>query len=481
MRRVVILVSTLVTFAACFSFGDLQGGDGIGGADAGSDVTISDANLEGSADSGCGDLTTSSANCGACNHACDAGVSCTGGKCGDEIIQLAAHDVSGRGACALMHDGTVWCWGDSLDGGGAPARIPNVEDGVEIAMGAGHGCARLAEGGVSCWGDNGFGQLGSLDGGTVPMPFRASAKRIFASNLLSCALTTTDDLDCWGQGDNAMLEMADGGAPLSNYGTYLPSRLLSLPTDMLDMTLVASHACLITANGVLQCWGINESGELGHDVGTYGDLDYGLIVNPYPGTSVSFFQAFPSGQSTGGPVKHALMAATFGCAVADSIPLFACWGGDAQGTLGNGNNTDNSDPNVVSTLSGTSMFAISDSTVFVTDINGVSWAWGNNFNGALALGNLQGMACNGGQHCSNVPVKTLLPKNVAQVALGEDYGVALVADGSVLAWGSNDQGQLGHASGTHGDDPNCGSANDGGLSFGMGICNPTPTMVQGLP
>jgi alpha-tubulin suppressor-like RCC1 family protein len=47
-------------------------------------------------------------------------------------------------------------------------------------------------------------------------------------------------------------------------------------------------------------------------------------------------------------------------------------------------------------------------------------------------------------------------------------GIALKKDGTVVTWGANDFGQLGHAPNTNGDST-CG--------VGSGVCNPTPAAV----
>ena len=77
--------------------------------------------------------------------------------------------------CALLADGSMWCWGD--DNGGAlgtdvpngddmlvPARVQTVdqlpEPIEEFSLGASHICARAASGRLWCWGRNTSWQLG---------------------------------------------------------------------------------------------------------------------------------------------------------------------------------------------------------------------------------------------------------------------------------------------------------------------------------
>lgn len=70
-------------------------------------------------------------------------------------------------------------------------------------------------------------------------------------------------------------------------------------------------------------------------------------------------------------------------------------------------------------------------------------AWGDNFSGQIG---------NGGTATSNVPVAVtssdvLSGKKIVGLAPGRDHSLALCADGTVAAWGSNASGQLGNGSG----------------------------------
>jgi alpha-tubulin suppressor-like RCC1 family protein len=62
---------------------------------------------------------------------------------------------------------------------------------------------------------------------------------------------------------------------------------------------------------------------------------------------------------------------------------------------------------------------------------------------------------------------------VTQIAAGADLSLALRADGTVWAWGLNDDGQLGHPPATQGDTACPASAKS--------LCNPEPHQVPGLP
>ena len=84
----------------------------------------------------------------------------------------AARQVSvGRvGACAVVSDGGVVCWGRAEVAGSAqfregafvaPTRIAGLRDVTDVAVGAGFACALQSDGAVWCWGSNDDGALGN--------------------------------------------------------------------------------------------------------------------------------------------------------------------------------------------------------------------------------------------------------------------------------------------------------------------------------
>jgi len=76
--------------------------------------------------------------------------------------------------------------------------------------------------------------------------------------------------------------------------------------------------------------------------------------------------------------------------------------------------------------------------------SGALLAWGNNHFGQLGDGRF---TCEetpgGGHHDALEPAPTLLREGVAAASLGHYHSLALLRNGSVLAWGSNQAGQLG--------------------------------------
>ena len=87
-------------------------------------------------------------------------------------MSQAAQVASGNAAtCALRAEGSVYCWGfnnfgqtGDLGAGGTsvltPSRVAGVDGAIAIDLSANHGCALIANGSAFCWGWNKYGQLG---------------------------------------------------------------------------------------------------------------------------------------------------------------------------------------------------------------------------------------------------------------------------------------------------------------------------------
>jgi alpha-tubulin suppressor-like RCC1 family protein len=145
--------------------------------------------------------------CGGFNHTCalmsGGTVYCWGsnqsgqlgnGEMGDDLADPAPGQVIGleglrlvdiscgnAHTCALVDDGTVWCWGSSWQGSlgngswsdsPIPVQVVGLDEWV-VAIGTGcmHSCAITASGRIWCWGFNQHGQLGdgTEDNSNVPV------------------------------------------------------------------------------------------------------------------------------------------------------------------------------------------------------------------------------------------------------------------------------------------------------------------------
>ena len=114
------------------------------------------------------------------------------------------------------------------------------------------------------------------------------------------------------------------------------------------------------------------------------------------------------------------------------------WGDDTDGELGNGAASDDpvTTPAAVAGLSGVTAVIAGEDTGYALRYDGTVWAWGGNGSGQLGLG----PTAPGTSTAAVVPGLT----DVTALSAYGDTVLALRADGTVWAWGSGDQGELGN-------------------------------------
>jgi alpha-tubulin suppressor-like RCC1 family protein len=113
------------------------------------------------------------------------------------------------------------------------------------------------------------------------------------------------------------------------------------------------------------------------------------------------------------------------------------WGDDTFGQLGNGiasSNGDSETPATVSGLSAVTAVAAGEEHSLALLSNGTVMAWGDNHDGQLGDGTTR---------TSAVPVQVTGLTGVKAIAAGSQFSLALLANGTVMAWGQGDAGQLG--------------------------------------
>ncbi|MEV8630805.1 S8 family serine peptidase [Streptosporangium sp. NPDC051023] len=111
------------------------------------------------------------------------------------------------------------------------------------------------------------------------------------------------------------------------------------------------------------------------------------------------------------------------------------WGDNAQGQLGIGTTTTKKVPVKIPGLTGVNAVAAGTGFSVALKSDGTVWAWGDNSQGQLG---------NGTTTDSLVPVQVAGISTAVAVSAGAGHVLATMSDGTVRAWGDNSQRQLGY-------------------------------------
>ena len=235
------------------------------------------------------------------------------------------------------------CWGNNSNGQLTPTAVSGLGAGVTAVSVGGdplagyHACALTGSGGVKCWGENQFGQLG--DGTTTNRPtpvdvigLTSGVVAVAAGDGDSCALTSTGGVKCWGA--NEFGQLGDG----TFQPRPTPVDIVGLTSGVVALSVGTGHTCAVTTAGGLECWGVNESGELGD----------GTTTNRLTPVAVMGLSSGVAAVSVG--YLHTCAVMTTGAA--------QCWGNNIRGQLGDGTTTNRLTPVAVSGL-GSGVSAIS--------------------------------------------------------------------------------------------------------------------------
>ncbi|WP_018908983.1 Ig-like domain repeat protein [Salinispora arenicola] len=173
------------------------------------------------------------------------------------------------------------------------------------------------------------------------------------------------------------------------------------------------------ASDTVLTWGENDFGQLGD--GTTIDSSTPVDVDLPAGTTIT---------AIAGSDANSFALTSTGAVLA--------WGNNTGGELGDGTNTDRTTPVAVKLPTGTTVTAIAVGTFHTLALTstGALLAWGGNGFGELGDGTTT---------ARNEPVPVNVPAGttITAIAGGRGHSLALTSTGTVLAWGKNNEGQLG--------------------------------------
>jgi alpha-tubulin suppressor-like RCC1 family protein len=271
------------------------------------------------------------------------------------------------------------------------------------------GYALEPDGTVRAWGYNYFGAVGDGERSEEPV---STPKAVVGLNAVksiaaygAAALALKSDGTVWAWGLNTGGIFGDGGkASLSASPVQVPGL-----TDVVAIAAGERTGYALRSDGTVWAWGYGGYGEIGD-----GEIhEESVLPKQIPG--LSGITAIGAGSD-------------FALAVRSDETVVA-WGGNVNGTLGNGSTANNSlEPVQVSGLTSVTEVAGDSADGYALKSDGTVRAWGLGQTGELGNGTFQ--------EVSRTPVQVTGLTNVSEIAAGDEAGHALLADGTVWSWGN---------------------------------------------
>lgn len=353
------------------------------------------------------DCTLDYAGCAVCDDGiCSDGetaVTCPA-DCG--VVDVAA---GATHTCAVLADGTVWCWG-ARDGhrmGGTgdvdtPVRVPGIDTAVSVTAGRHHTCVRTVLSEILCWGANGYGQVGvSPPSHEVFPPVQvATGREPRAGAYHTCVRASATEAHCWGR---VYLEATTADAPVVIQGGSM-------------LALGDHHTCHIENSTVL-CLGWNQRGQLG-----LGDRAW----RPTPEAVDGDWYILAVGTGS----EHSCISYMTG-----DLRGTHCFGANDYGQLGIPPGDDQLTPVKVSSLPAQILDGGKRHTCAKdSPLPGSLYCWGHNARGQLGTGEV----------LSAYEFRRVLLEEVTDFSVGDEHTCAILDDQTLRCWGDNRSGQIGN-------------------------------------
>lgn len=307
------------------------------------------------------------------------------------------YSTSGHSTCALLEDGTVWCWGEGQvgqlgNGSNADRNVPTMaglaiglNDATDINMGGGYyasTCIVRNYTSLWAWGYNAYGQLGTNNTNSQPAPVPV--------------YTSSDTI----------------------------LKVISI-FDYVYQTRV-----MLKADGTVWTWGYNGNGQCGQ----------GNTANILLPTQVQGINSAIDIAGGGGRYGSVYVI------LADST--IRCWGSNYRGQLGNGNTTQQNSP-INPGISGVKKIVVSgrgnansgqgNHTVNMLKHDGTVYSIGFGADGAIG----NGLTAN-----VTTATKVLGISNATEIFSGgansDAHCCVILEDGRVRCWGRGNNGQIGN-------------------------------------
>lgn len=250
------------------------------------------------------------------------------------------------------------------------ADHPRSSDSGKLSAGGSHTCAILTDGSLWCWGANDYGQLGLGDKTNRSSPVRVGTatnwRSVAASeNDFTCAVNDLNQVFCWGFNVSGQTGISSATASVTS-----PTQITALGTTVNSVSVGSTTACVVTTAGAIKCWGSNSYGELGTAVTIGQSTHVPTAINNLTGTFTT------------------VVVGLFGVCAMKADRSIYCWGSDLWGQRGDdaAQTADNAAPTRISVLSTTTASALiagPNSNCMIAESSSGLLCWGRNDNNFL--------------------------------------------------------------------------------------------------
>jgi alpha-tubulin suppressor-like RCC1 family protein len=409
-------------------------------------------------------LAASSSTLGVCRRRCAAVLG---------AVLLAS--LTATAGVALAAPKGVWAWGgndwgqlgNGVRSSSGPAQlVSGLTEPVAVAAGHKHSLALLSNGTVMAWGANEYGQLGNgtLAGSNAPVEVTGLGEvaAISAGSGFNLALRRNGTVMAWG--NNQWGQLGNG----TQVSSAVPVAVKGL-SEVAAISAGRRFSIALMRNGTVEMWGYNgpahEGGELGIGTATAPEVCANAPIEreppPHPALARSRARMSRGGRErvycSTTPVHvielSGVTAIAAGCT--HSLALLANgevagWGANSYGELGKGNKKLDAGKNrswvPVHMDRVTEAVGVSagDKYSLLVLRNGTAIGAGKNVSGELGDGtNLTKRRVSGVVGLTGVTAVSAGPGEG-----GADHSLALLSNGTVMAWGKNSKEDLGDGSTT---------------------------------
>ncbi len=306
---------------------------------------------------------------------------------GTEATTFSAVSAGDDHGMALDDSGNVWAWGDNAfgqvgnDDQGNEARTPVMLVGptglVDIDGGRFHTVTVDGQGALWAWGANGGGQLGVNDLVDRALPVQVDVSQVPTGLAFATveggadhSLALAEDGTVWVFGSDRSALGRDGEAQVTTVvPVFGPSGAGTQLSGIVAIAAGLHHNLALDQNGDLWAWGRGDRGQLGRGVLGHVQLPGLVDTSAFGSRQIQAIRA-------GGEQSYAIL---------DDGTLWA-WGADEFDQLGLGGGSDQTLPVQVTIPMGVAdMEAFQDHGV-ARAANGAFWAWGTGDEGQIGQG-----------------------------------------------------------------------------------------------